>query len=585
MSNPYDDRPWTAHYDSHVPPSLEPYPDHGLHTFLTWTAEKSPDNIALVTSARLPVLGRLSSSMTYRQLDDLSDALAVALIAMGLAKGDRVVLVMPNCVAFAVAYYAVLKAGGVVAATNPTYPASKMQHQIDDCGAEIVICLSLFYALIKQVQPQTQVKRVIVANIKEYMPRLARILFTLAKEKQDGHRVGSLAPEDHWFQDLLAHYAGKRPDTTVTADDVAIFQYTGGTTGVSKGAVCNHRALVANTYQLQTWSGIMNGRFSLKPAEMTFLGAIPMFHAYGLLALLTQAVAAGGRIVLVPNPRDLDEVVDVIHHFKPNVFLGVPALYNAVNNHARVKSGEVSLDSFMFNTSGSAPLPPQTKRHFEQLSGSSILEGFGMSELPGATHSNPVFGETRLNSIGLPLPDVDCRIVSLDDGQTPLAIGEVGELIVSAHNMMTGYHRLPTETDNTLRQSDGRTWLYTGDIAFMDEDGYFYIVDRKKDMALIGGFNVYPTNIEKVIKDHPAVLEVGVAAIPHPEHEGQEALKAWVVLQPGHACTEADLIAHCTAQLAPYEVPRRFAFIDELPKTAVGKTLRRELVRLEVGTP
>jgi len=435
--------------------------------------------------------------------------------------------------------------------------------------------------MVKAFQHKTKVEKVIVANIKDYLPPLAKLLFTLTKEKKDGHAV-TVQSGDMKFLDVLNQYAGKTADVKVSADDIAVFQYTGGTTGVSKGAMSTHRALVTNTYQIQKWTGMSEGIFPVKMNEMTFLGAIPMFHAYGLVALLTQSVSAGGTIILVPNPRDVDEVVDVIHHYKPNVFLGVPALYNAVNNHKLVQEGKISLKSFVFNSSGSAPLPPETKRSFEAKSGSQIAEGFGMSEILVACHSNPVMGENKLNSVGMPFPDVDVRIVSLDDGVTPMKVGEPGELIVHCINMMTGYYKLPTETTNTLRELDGKTWLYTGDIAYMDEKGYFYLIDRKKDMALIGGFNVYPNNVEKVIKDHPAVLEVGVAAVPHPEKEGQEALKAWVVLKPNVTVTEAELIKHCEAHLAQYEIPRRISFIAELPKTAVGKTLRRELVMMEL---
>lgn len=578
----YDDRPWTQKYDPHVPPSMMPYPEHSLHDLLTRTASKNPSYVALVTTAKLPFAGRLSRTVDYAQLDSLSDALAAALVELGLKKGDRVAIVMPNCVAFAISYFAILKAGGVVAAANPTYPPMKLAYQINDCDAKFVLCLSLFYNTIKSIQAQTQVITVIVSSVKEYFPLPAKILFTLAREKKDGHFLERLAEGDLWFQDVLRRYAGRKPDVKVEADDRALFQYTGGTTGVSKGAIATHRALVTNTYQLQTWTGINKGIFPVSADELIFLGAIPMFHAYGLIALLSQAIVAGGRIVLIPNPRDIDEVVDVIHHYKPNVFLGVPAMFNAVNNHPRVKSGEVSLQSFMFNSSGAAPLPPATKRTFEELSGSVISEGFGMSELPVATHSNPILGENRLNSIGLPLPDVDARIVSLDDGVTPVPVGDVGELVIHAPNMMIGYHKLPTETANTLREVDGKIWLYTGDIARMDEDGFFYIVDRKKDMALIGGFNVYPNVIEKILKEHPAVSEVGVAAVPHPEKEGQEALKAWIVLQPGMTVMEQELINHCRQHLAEYEIPRRFAFISELPKTTVGKTLRRELIQMEM---
>jgi long-chain acyl-CoA synthetase len=318
-------------------------------------------------------------------------------------------------------------------------------------------------------------------------------------------------------------------------------------------------------------------------SEMSYLGAIPMFHSYGLIVMLNQATATGARIVLIPNARDIDEVVDVIHIYRPTIFLGVPALYNAICNHPRVKSGEVRMDCFTLCSSGSAPLPPATKREFEGMTGAVITEGYGLSEAPTASHSNPVLGENRAGSVGLPFPDMDMRIVSLDDGVTDVPVGDIGELIMTGPQLMTGYHGMPTETANVLRELDGRRWLYTGDIARMDGDGYVYIVDRKKDMALIGGFNVYPANIEKVIKEHPAVLEVGVAAIPHPEKVGQESLKAWVVLKPDQVATEQQLIDHCAQFLAGYEIPRRFAFVQELPKSAVGKTLRRELIQMEMA--
>jgi long-chain acyl-CoA synthetase len=277
-------------------------------------------------------------------------------------------------------------------------------------------------------------------------------------------------------------------------------------------------------------------------------------------------------------------VVDTMAFVKPNVFTGVPALFNAINNHPRIKSGEVSLKSIRLSSSGSAPLPPATKSEFEALISGTLVEGFGMSEAPTVSHCNPLSGENRTGSVGLPMPDMDMRIVSLDDDEMDVPVGEVGELVMTGPNLMLGYHNMPTETAKTIRERNGKRWLYTGDIARMDKDGYFYIVDRKKDMALIGGFNVYPNNIEKVLKDHPAVLEVGVAAVPHPDKSkaGQDTLKAWVVLKPGMNATEQELSKHCEQYLAAYEVPRRFAFIAELPKTTVGKTLRRELVRLEV---
>lgn len=572
----YADKPWIKQYDDGVPATLE-YPDVPIHSFLDDTARRIPHNTALITTAKIPIAGRLSNNTTYDELKRASDALAVALIDKGLKKGDRVAIVMPNCVQFAISFFAVLKAGGVVAATNPTYPLGKMAYQINDCGAEFIITLTLFYSLIKDIQPQTKAKTVIVTNIKEYLPTPAKILFTLAKEKKDGHRLNQLASDDLWFSDLLNEYAGSKPDVVVTSEDMALFQYTGGTTGVSKAAMSQHKALIANIIQTEALLKV----FGVPSEEEVYLGAIPMFHVYGLVIVLGGAMFGGGKIVLVPNARDTEEVVDCIDHYKPTLFPGVPALYNMLNENERVRNGEVDLSSLRYCISGSAPLPPATKEEFERLSGAALREGFGMSEAPTATHTNPITGDNRLGSIGLPLPDIDCRIVSLDDGETEVPVGEIGELIMTGPNLMLGYHGMPTETANTLRERDGVTWLYTGDIARMDEDGYFYIVDRKKDMALIGGFNVYPNAVEKVIKDHPDVLEVGVAAIPHPQKAGQEALKAWVVKKPDSTVTTDDLIKHCENYLAPYEVPRRIAFIDELPKSAVGKTLRRELVLME----
>lgn len=574
----YADKPWLTRYDKGVPETIE-YPEQPLFSFMSDYAAKKPDQPALYTSAALPVIGRISSYITYSELEQQSDALAAALVDLGVKKGDRVAMVMPNTTAFVIAFFGIQKAGGVVAATNPTYPPDKMAQQIDYCEAEVVVCLSLFYDAIKGVQDKTKLKTVIVANIKEYLPTPARILFSIAREKKDGHYIESLKSGDYWFQDLLGKFAGRKANVDVKPDDLCIFQYTGGTTGTSKAAMSTHGALVANTLQQSSFLSVDG----VPGDQEMFLGAIPMFHVFGMVAVLSVAMSMGSKIILVPNARDIDDVIGVIDKFKPSLFHGVPALYNAINNHPDVTSGKVSLRSIRLCVSGSAPLPPSTKREFERLSGGILLEGFGMSEMPTATHVNPVHGENRTGSIGIPLPDIELRIVSLDDGTTVLPIGEAGELIMTGPNLMKGYYGMPTETSNALRELEGKTWLYTGDIARMDDDGYCYIVDRKKDMALIGGFNVYPTAVEKTLKEHPAVLEVGVAAIPHPEKAGQEALKAWIVLQEGQQVTEAELVEHCEKHLAKYEVPRRFAFIDELPKTAVGKTLRRELVQQEMA--
>jgi len=578
----YADRPWTRNYDPSVPKTID-YPEIPVYTLLDNAARDFPNNNALVTSAHLPLFGRKSAAVSYKLLGELTDRLAAALANMGVKKGDRVAIVAPNSAQFVIAFFGILKAGGIVVALNPTFPPAKWADQLNDAGVETVITMTLFYKGLNSIRGETPIKQMIVTNYKEYLPPLGQTLFTLAREKKDGHYVESLQANDFWLQDVLARFTpDQRPAITINPrEDTAIFQYTGGTTGVPKAARGPHYALVANATQMQAW--ISGG---LSAGTSSSMGAIPFFHVYSMVAVVVFSVIMGAPIFLVPNARDINDVLGVISTFKPTHFMGVPALYNAINQHPDVKAGKVDLGSIKACISGSAPLAPETKRKFEELTGGIVMEGFGMSEAPTATHCNPYQGVNKVGSIGLPFPDVECRIISLDDGKTDMPVGEVGELVMRGPVMMTGYHNMPTETANALRDldRDGRPWLFTGDIARMDEEGYFYIVDRKKDMVLIGGFNVYPNNVEKVLMEHPAIAEAAVAGIPHPEKEGQEALKAWVVLKPGAEVTQEALIEHCKTRMAPYEVPRRIDFMTELPKTAVGKILRRELVKLETQT-
>ncbi|NDJ86627.1 MAG: long-chain fatty acid--CoA ligase [Chloroflexi bacterium] len=578
MTVTYDDKPWLNCYDDYVPHSLAPYPEWSVPDVLARAVEAAPDVPAVVMSADIPLLGRIGKATTYAQLQDQANALAAALLDMGLAKGDRVALFMPNCTAFVIAWYAVLRAGMVVVGTNPTYPPARLAETLRDSGSKAIITLSLFYDSVQKIRGETPLEHVIVTNIKEGFPPLAAFLFTLMKEKKEGHRV-ELQPGDHALPDLLKRYAGRTPTVAVTKDDVAIFQYTGGTTGPSKAAVATQHALVINGLQQNAW---LSGRKELPPGRV-MLAALPFYHSFGMLSVIATSVITRATMAIVINARDIDDLLGVVQKYRPMIFPGVPALYNAINAHPDVVSGKIDLSSIEHCISGSAPLPQPTKATFERLSGAKLVEGYGMSEAPTATHANPLYGENRTGSIGLPLPDMHCRIVSPENHEEILPVGEVGELTMTGPHLMLGYHERPTETANVIyKDAEGRRWLLTGDIGYMSEDGYFFIVDRKKDMALIGGFNVYPNQNDQVLNAHPAVAEVAVGVIPHPEKVGQEALKAWVVAKPGMSVTQEDLINFASERLARYEIPKRYEFVEELPRSAVGKILRRQLVQDEI---
>ncbi|MCH8875277.1 MAG: long-chain fatty acid--CoA ligase [Chloroflexi bacterium] len=554
-----DKRVWHQHYDEGVPSEIK-VPELRLHDFLEQSARDFPARPCTIFKG---------AEISYREMNELTDRLAAGLVELGVMKGDRVAIFMPNSPQFVIAFYGILKAGGVVVATNPLYTHREIKHQMKDSGAQIMLAMSNFYNTVKEVQSETDLKRLIVTNIKEYLPPHLRVLFSLLKERSGGHRV-TLAAGDEWLQEVLDAYTREdRPQLDIGPDDTALFQYTGGTTGLSKGAVGLHRNLVANTLQGAAWLTPVQGA----PGEGVTLMAIPMFHVYGLIVGMTVAVQSGSAMVMIPNPRDLKDVLTSIDKYKPNIYPGVPAMYNAINNHPDVLAGKYDLSSIKACISGSAPLLRETKMKFEELTGGKLVEGFGLTESLVATHSNPIMGENRIGSIGLPFPNVDSRIVSLDDEVTVLEPDEVGELVIQSPSIMKGYHDMPTETANTLR--DG--WLYTGDIAYMDEDGYFYIVDRKKEMIKPSGFQVWPREVEEVIAENPKVLEVGVAGVTD-EYRG-ETVKAWVVLKPGETATVDELRDWCRDRLAAFKVPTQVEFREELPKTTVGKILRRELVR------
>jgi long-chain acyl-CoA synthetase len=371
-------------------------------------------------------------------MDEITDRLAAGLAGIGVQKGDRVGIFMPNTPQFVMAYFALLKLGAVIVATNPLYTPREIEHQLNDAGIEVMLVMSNFYNLIKEVQPKTKLRKLVVTNLKETLPGVLAFLFTLTKEKKGGFRV-QLAEGDVWMQDLISrHKREDRPKVEVTADDIALFQYSGGTTGISKGAVALHRNLVANALQIRSWiTTAIDGQ------EIVLMG-IPLFHVYGMVAGMLFAIKSGATMVMVPNPRDLKDVLSNIQKYKATIFPGVPTLYNAINNHPDVIAGKYNLNTIKACISGSAPLMRETKEKFEALTGGKLFEGYGLSEAPTATHCNPLVGENRTGSIGLPLPDVECRIISLDDEVTVLPAGEIGELVVRGPQVFKGYHNMPT---------------------------------------------------------------------------------------------------------------------------------------------
>ena len=556
-------RPWLAHYDKGVPQTIE-YPKAPLFHFLENAARNYPDRACTIFKGAV---------ISYREMNAMTDHMAAALVEMGVKKGDRVGIFMPNIPQFLIAYFGILKAGGVVVAVNPTYPVEEILTPVKDANIEVMFCMSRFYGKLKEVREKSGLKKIIVTNIKETLPPLLRFLFTVAKEKKEGDRVDALDSRDVWMQDVLKSHANSaKPNVDIQPEDTALFQYSGGTTGVPKGAVAMHKNVVANTLMMKAWFVT-----AVEGEEVVLMG-IPLFHVYGMVAGMNFGMTIGASLVMIPNARDFKDVLENISKFKATLFPGVPALYNALNNHPDVKSGKYNLSSIKACLSGSAPLMRETKEEFERLTGGKVFEGFGMSETPTAVTCNPLNGVNKTGSIGMPLPDVDMKIISLDDGETEMAQGEIGEIVVNSPNVMKGYHNMPTETANSLRPlKDGKTWLFTGDIARMDEDGYFYIVDRKKELIKPGGFQVWPREVEEAIMNHPKVMEVGVGGIPDPNRG--ETVKAWIVVKPGEELTVDELKAFCKEHLAPYKVPTHFEFRKELPKTTVGKILRRELVR------
>jgi long-chain acyl-CoA synthetase len=555
-------KPWLAHYDSDVRRSLAPYPNKTLIDYLDQLAREH---------GRATALHFKGATVSYGQLDKESTACAAALWSLGVRQGDRVAILLPNCPQFFVAEFGAWKIGAIVVGVNPTYSERELEQVLQSTRAETVITLTPFYARVKQVQGRAGVKRVVATSIKEYLPPALRILFTLFKEAKEGHRI-ALDGDDFWLQDLLAtHRHAPRPDVTVGPDDRAVILSSGGTTGTPKGVVGLHRHYVTAGIQLFEWT-----KSAKQPWSDVIMLPLPLFHVYANVGVQPLAFVGPNPLSLVPNPRDISDLLKTIKQVKPRFFNGVPTMYNAMLNHPDVRGGKVDLRSIRLCLCGSSALMAETKRQFEEKTGSVILEGYSLTEAMMACCVNPVKGTNKIGSIGMPLPDVDVRIVDVEDATKEMPTGEVGELILRAPQLMLEYWNNPLETSETLRTyGDGGPWLHTGDLSYMDADGYIFLVDRKKDMMKTSGFQVWPREIEEVIAAHPAVLEVGVAGVP--DASKGEVAKAWVVLKADQHATADELRAYCRERLAPYKVPAYVEFRKELPKTMVGKVLRRVL--------
>lgn len=558
------DAPWLSHYDPGVPPTLSPYPNRTLVDYLADSARTRPDAPALLFKG---------ATLTFGELDRLSDACASAFAALGVARGDRVGLLLPNCPQFFITEFGAWKLGAIVAPFNPTYTDHELAAPIHEHGISTIVTLTRFYERVKALQPGSPLKRVVATNIKEYFPPALRVLFTLLREKRDGDRV-RIAPGDHELAHLLLVNRGRTPPrAALTLDSPAVLLMSGGTTGTPKGVLGSHGAYVYAGLQIQHWNASV-----CKPGDVIF-APLPFFHVYANVGLQALAFVIGNPLALVPNPRDLGDLLKTIVRTKPAFFNGVPTLYTALLNHPDVQAGKVDFKSIKICFSGASALLAETKRRFEALTGARIVEGYSLTEGMMALCVNPASGPNKIGSVGMPLPDVQVRIFDAEEGVRVVGTKAVGEIAISAPQLMLGFWNRPEETAAVLRdhldEHGTRRWLHTGDLGYLDEDGYLFIVDRKKDLIKTSGFQVWPREVEEVLAAHPSIAEVGVAGVP--DVAKGEMVKAWVVLRTSRTATEADLRAFCREQLAPYKVPSRIEFRSELPKSMVGKVLRRAL--------
>ena len=552
------DRSWYRFYEPGIPRTLQ-LPTHPVHGFLAHSAKTYPGQDALIQ-----VGPNFDRRITYAQLDELTDRFARALIDRGLKPGDRVAIMLPNCPQYVIAAFGAWKAGGTLVQVNPLYKGRDLAFNLKDSGAIFAVTLSRLYGTLGDVRAQTDVQAAVVTNLHDFFPTKWRLLYGFLKAKKEGD-VLPTGPGIVPFMDMLgAPRLDQRP--VVNQEDVAVLQYTGGTTGVPKAAALTHRNLVSNCLQCRSWLT------DVKEGQERILSVVPFFHVFGMTVCMNLSVAIGAvNIMLLMKLFDVKTVVEAVPKYQPTIFPGVPAMYLAINQLRDVE--KYNLKSIRACVSGSAPLPAEVQRRFEELTGGRITEGFGMSEASPLTHANPVYGTRKVASIGIPVPSTDAKIVDVESGTRDLGLNEVGELVVRGPQVMKGYWNNPGETDQTLRNG----WLYTGDIARMDSDGYFFIEDRKKDMVIIGGFKVFPREIEEVLYKHPKVKEAAVVGVKH--RIRGEVLVAHVVPRNGgdERTFKRELRDYCAQQLSTYKVPRRFEIVAEIPKTFLGKALRRDI--------
>lgn len=553
-------RPWLKLYPDEIPDSLD-YPPYSLQHYLVQSAENFPNKIAVHF---------MGKEISYQQLYDAAVTLAGYLQDIGIQKGDRIAIMLPNTPQSIISYYAILIAGGIVVQTNPLYKERELEYQMKDSGAKAIIALDILYPRLINVFPRTDLKHIIITAIKDYLPFPKNLLYPFIQKKQTGIVVDlKQTSNTHLWPEIYKHPRKKVKTHDINIEeDLALLQYTGGTTGFPKGVMLTHKNLVSNTIMCKAWF------YKSRPGEESIIGILPFFHVYGMTVVILLAVMEAQKMILLPK-FDVETTLKTIHKQQPTLFPGAPTVYIALLNHPNLTNYDLSsIDTCL---SGSAPLPVEVQEKFEEITGGKLVEGYGLTEASPVTHANFLWDRPRVKgSIGVPWPDTDAAIFSLETGER-LPNGEIGEIAVKGPQVMKGYWNLPEETALILR--DG--WLFTGDLGYMDDDGYFYVVDRKKDMIIAGGFNIYPREIEDVLYEHPAIQEIVALGIPDP-YRG-ETVKAYVVIKEGAKATEEELNQFARKHLAAYKVPKMYEFRKELPKTAVGKILRRVLIDEELN--